>query len=64
MMSTVYVKIVDAKGQSRIEERQAWDVDKFLASMRKNYAEDEDNPSTVQVATRVEYLQQIKRRKK
>lgn len=60
-MSTLYLKITDSKGNSRIEQREAWDNDKFLASVTKQYADDKNNPSRVDVVTREDYLRSIRK---
>lgn len=60
-MTTIYLKITDKKKSSRIESREAWDVDVFLKSVTESYKKDKDNPCKVTVATREDYLKQIKR---
>lgn len=61
-MTTVYLKITGEKKNSRIESREAWDVEKFLAAVKKQYKEDKENPSKVEVSSREAYLEQIKRK--
>lgn len=59
---TLYFKITDSKGRSRIEGREVWDRDRFFTSITKQYADQKDDPSKVEIATRKDYLKQIKRK--
>lgn len=58
---TIYLKITDKKGRSRIESRETWDSEKFLASVTDQYAKDKDNPCKVELSSRSEYLSSIKK---
>jgi len=61
-MSLIYLKFTNQKtGKCWIEGRQCWDRDRFLASIIKQYAENEKNPATVQLADRADYLESIKK---
>lgn len=60
-MSTIYLKITDSKGHSHIEQREAWDEEKFLASVVKQYADDEKNPCRVEVVTKDDYMRSIRK---
>jgi hypothetical protein len=60
-MTTLYLKITDSNNRSRIESREAWDCDKFLASIANQYIDDKTNPCRVEVVTREDYLRSIKR---
>lgn len=58
---TIYLKITNKKGTSRIEQREVWDKEKFLLNVATSYAEDKEDTCTVSSATREEYLQSIKK---
>ncbi len=58
----VYLRITDPKGRKRIEMRQASDVERFIASVTKQYLEEKGGPSIVEVVTREDYLASIKKK--
>ncbi len=55
-MGTIYLKITDRKGVAHIEQCEAWDEAKFLASVIEQYAKNKNNPSRVEVVTRLDWL--------
>ncbi len=63
-VNTMYLRITNSKGKSHIESRQVWDAAKFLESVVKQYASIKDDPSTVEVTTREEYLASIAHRRR
>lgn len=58
---TIYLKITDKKGRSRIESREAWNVERFVKSVTKGYAEEKDSSCKVELSTKEEYFKDLKR---
>jgi hypothetical protein len=59
--TTVYLKIIDKKGVIRVEQRETWDVERFVKNVKKQYKEDKENPCEVELSTRTEYFEHLKR---
>ena len=54
----IYLRVTDSTGRSRVDWHLAWDAEKFLAAQVAAW---EKEGCRVAVATRAEYLEQIRR---
>lgn len=53
-----HIKVTDKKGKSSIRQHRVWDADKFFASAQQQYANDKENPCTIEVSTETAYQAQ------